>query len=141
MNLVNPMTKRCKLDEKCDPLTDPASSYSFGPARRRAGAALNALNLLLRKRDYPRVPATMGIFDKFNTAFGNSKVWFLRAFHRHSATVRVLCAYSVVLMCIVNVPHFVSQVGQYFDINARKSTFTQELRAGTVTFLTVSAAS
>lgn len=31
-----------------------------------------------------------------------------------------------------------SQVGQYFDINARKSTFTQELRAGTVTFLTVS---
>lgn len=90
------MTKRCKADEKCDPSTDPASSYSFGLARRRAGAALNAVNLLLRKRDYLRAPATMGIFDKFNTAFGNSKVCFIRASHRHSATVRVVCAYNVV---------------------------------------------
>lgn len=37
------------------------------------------------------------------------------------------------LMACLSVPQF----GRYFDLEGRKSTFTLELRAGTVTFLTV----
>lgn len=73
----------------------------------------------------------MGVFDKVNSAFGSSKVNLAEVLQY---VLKEKCKSSVSVSAI-QVRN--TQVGTYFDIVSRKSTLTQEIRAGTVTFLTV----